>query len=455
MLYSALVSIIRIAVKVFFRKIHVRYEASIPDDTPLIIAANHPSTFMDAMVIGAYIKRPLYFLAKGSLFTNRLLTVIFDSLHMVPIYRKQDDPSRMDRNEQVFERCYEFLSEKKALLIFPEGISKGDRRLSRIKTGTARIALGAEASHGYRLGVTIVPAGLNYTDVGIFRSELYIRFAAPIDLSPYCQMHYEDDQKAVNALTDHVRERLETHTINIESEELEALVENIEILYKSRLSEETGPSSDGSPDDFSLSKGILDAVNHFSRRDPQRVANVRRRIDTYIDHLKRIRLRDDLFQEGPPDRSLPRDVLRTAIFTLWGLPIYLYGVINNYLIYKLIDTLTGKISDAAEYHGPVKLVLGLVLYPIFYGLQCWAVTSLTTLWWIPILYAATLPTSGFFALHFWDRIHRIQSFLSLLSIFYRQSPFMARLMQQRLDIMDALEKAHKDYVDHMTQGDTK
>jgi len=453
MLYRFLITIVRIAIRVFFRKIHVQYEAPIPDNAPLIIAANHPSTFMDAMVIGAYIKQPLHFLSKGSLFTGRLLRFIFNSLHMVPIYRRQDDPSRMSSNEEIFRRCFQFLSEKKAILIFPEGISIGDRRLYEIKTGTARIALGAEASRGYNLGVSIVPVGLNYTDVGIFRSELYIRFAEPIDLSRFHQMHREDSQGAVKTLTEHLRERLQTHTINIENKDLEPLVENIEALYKSRLSEETGPSVDGEPDDFRLSKGILDAVNYFSHQDPQRLAGVSGKIDSYIGHLRRIRLKDDLFQRGPSDRSLPRDVLKTAAFILCGLPVYLYGVVNNYLIYKLVDTLTGKISDAVEYHGPVKLVLGLVLYPLFYGLQCWAVASLTTPWWIPILYAATLPISGFFALHFWDRLNRIQSFLSLISIFYGKGPFMARLIQQRLDIMAALEEAHKDYIDHLEEGE--
>lgn len=456
MLYSVLKSIIRIAIKIFFKKIHVQYEAPIPDSTPLIIAANHPSTFMDAMVISAYVKQPLYFLSKGSLFTGRFLQFIFNSLHMVPIYRKQDDISRMDRNEEIFRRCFQFLSERKALLIFPEGVSIGDRRLYKIKTGTARIALGAEASHGYKLGVTIVPVGLNYTDVGIFRSELYIRFANPIGLSHYHQMHREDSKGAVNALTDQVKERLETHTINIESKDLEILVESIETLYKSRLSEETGLSLDEKPDDFELSKGILDAVSYFSHQDPQRLASVSNRINTYIGHLDRIRLKDDLFQERSPNRSLPRDAFGTAIFVLYGIPIYLYGVANNYPAYKLIDALTGRFSSAIEYQGPVKLVLGLLLYPLIYALQCWVVASFATHWWIPALYVLTLPTSGFFALHFWDRINQVQSFLSLISTFYGRSPFIAGLMQQRLDIMEALEEAHKEYMDHQrqAQGDT-
>jgi 1-acyl-sn-glycerol-3-phosphate acyltransferase len=55
----------------------------------------------------------------------------------------QDDPRLMQQNDEIFSKCFEHLKNNGAILIFPEGISLTNRQLRKIKTGAARIALGA------------------------------------------------------------------------------------------------------------------------------------------------------------------------------------------------------------------------------------------------------------------------------------------------------------------------
>ena len=152
MLYTILKLVIKIAMKVYFRSIHVRNAELVPTDVPLVIVANHPSSFMDPLVVGAYIRQKLFFIAKGVLFNNKILRRVFNKMHMIPVYRPFETPELMYQNEETFKYCYELLSKKGVIMIFPEGISETVRRLRKFKTGPARIALGAEKENNFELG---------------------------------------------------------------------------------------------------------------------------------------------------------------------------------------------------------------------------------------------------------------------------------------------------------------
>ena len=64
MFYSIIKIIVRITVWVYFRKIHVRNAELIPEGVPLIIAPNHPSSYMDIMVVAPFIKKQLHFIMR-------------------------------------------------------------------------------------------------------------------------------------------------------------------------------------------------------------------------------------------------------------------------------------------------------------------------------------------------------------------------------------------------------
>ena len=141
MLYSFLRSLFRLAVRLFFYKVEVNGLENAPRKGPLIIVANHPASFLDPIVIAVKLKVRVYFLAKAVVFKNKFVNRILAALNMIPIYRAQDNPEMLEKNEETFKACFEHLEQGGALLIFPEGISQTVRKLLTIKTGAARIAL--------------------------------------------------------------------------------------------------------------------------------------------------------------------------------------------------------------------------------------------------------------------------------------------------------------------------
>ncbi len=116
-------------------------------DGGVILAANHRS-FLDPFVIGACLKRPIYFVAKKELFDSRLQAWFLNSLGAFPIKRGQSDDDSM-------ATALELLARGEAVVIFPEGTRHRTGPLREPRRGVGRMALEA--------GVPIVPVAVRGT----------------------------------------------------------------------------------------------------------------------------------------------------------------------------------------------------------------------------------------------------------------------------------------------------
>ena len=210
----------QISLRFFFRNVQVKGLENIPARGSLLIVSNHPNTILDPIVIARFIHRKVFFLAKASLFRAKVTKWLLPKLSMIPVYRAQDDPSLMQQNGEIFAKCFEHLENNGAILIFPEGISLTNRQLRKIKTGSARIALGAEAANNFTLGVNIVCIGLNYFDPHRFQSDLLINIDEPVHVRDYETLYKQDEFAAVNKLTGEIRTRLEKQLLPLKMQPL-------------------------------------------------------------------------------------------------------------------------------------------------------------------------------------------------------------------------------------------
>ncbi|MEY3051888.1 MAG: hypothetical protein RLY31_1673 [Bacteroidota bacterium] len=199
-------------------------------DPPCIVVTNHPSTLLDPLNTAVRLDFPVHFLANASLFRNRFANWFFNTFFCIPIERYQDTGGRPLNNTASFRRAIEHLARKGSLYIAPEGTSYIDRRLRKIKTGTARIALEAEQSAQFGLGLTILPIGLNYTDPTAFRSEVLLVFGSPIPVGEYRDLETQDPIAAVQALTDRIRDSLASLMIDTHDEAEEKQLSILESL---------------------------------------------------------------------------------------------------------------------------------------------------------------------------------------------------------------------------------
>ena len=417
----------------------------IPDTGPMIIVANHPSTFMDPIVIGLQMKQQLFFLAKAQAFRSSFAKWLLPKFNMIPVYRQQDDPTQMRKNEETFDRCYEHLARKGTILIFPEGVSLTQRKLEKIKTGAARIALGAEAAKGYKLGVKILTVGLNYSNPHRFQSDLFINIDSPIEVSEFTEQHQQDSFKAAHALTDLIRHRLEHQIISIDDADTDRLVKNIETVYKTQLLESAGSSAKEKEKDFEMTKRIVDAVSYYKTNQPERVQRISKMTDDYFTALDRLHLNDNLLKGFSKSRSVFLRSAYTLAYLLLGFPFWLFGMINNYLPYKLPYYITRAITKKTDWHGALFIVLGVFTFIIFYSLQIYCIYRLYHNLWISLGYFVVLPITGFFAYAYHLRFTNLRGKWLIFNLFMKRATLISKLISMRQEIISEFEKAKVEF----------
>ena len=435
----------QISLRFFFRNVQVKGLENIPARGSLLIVSNHPNTILDPIVIARFIHRKVFFLAKASLFRAKVTKWLLPKLSMIPVYRAQDDPSLMQQNDEIFAKCFEHLENNGAILIFPEGISLTNRQLRKIKTGSARIVLGAEAANNFTLGVNIVCIGLNYFDPHRFQSDLLINIDEPIHVRDYETLYKQDEFAAVNKLTDEIRTRLEKQIIAIEDAAIDELVKNIEVVYKSQLLKDLGYTAKIKEQDFLVTKAINTEVHYYWQYQPQRVKEFKKEIDRYFKMLHRLALSDRALRKFPGRSSILSDTIKDVIYILLGLPVFIFGFVNNYLPYRLPGIITKLVGAPRDYRGSLFMLIGTLTFLFFYTLQITLVQYFFHHVVLTIAYAIALPVTGFFSWFYAKRFNNLRGRWIIFSLFHRKTTVITSILKMRQHIIDELEKGRKEY----------
>ncbi|MDW8295652.1 MAG: lysophospholipid acyltransferase family protein [Raineya sp.] len=446
MLYWFFRWIVRVALRVFFKRLEVENQANLNLDTPLIYVANHPNTFMDPLLIASLSRKRVYFLANGSIF-NRFTRPIFRLFQMLPIYRKVDKSdqalSQAELNKRSFQKCYEHLAQKGTLLIFPEGTSVIERRLREIKTGTARIALGAEFEHNFSLNLHIIPIGLNYDDADKFRSEVFVKIGKPIRVADYQENYHPENFATVEELTQNIENALSELIIITENEEQDQFIRNIEKLYKNQLFREFNLKRTKS-EEFGIIKEIIRAVKVLEQKDKNYFARLRVQMENYLENLKILGLQDDVFR-NTKKISLFNFLLKNCFFLLLGLPFYVLGLIFNYIPYILPSQIARIVSKDIAFKAPLMMLSGIFTFIIAYSISLGLIYLLTqNFLWLPLVLVA-MPLLGFFVLIFVAWWKGFTAELQGMRLFFQKPSLMQNLLEQRNEIFTGLKKAQKDY----------
>ncbi len=138
-----------------------------------MIAANHPNSFLDAIILATLFKQPIYSLARGDAFKNKFFAALLKSLNMYPVYRTSEGVENMEHNYSTFNTCREIFKKNGIVLIFSEGRCINEWHLRPLKKGTARLAL---SSWEEGIHLKILPTGLNYNNFRSYDKNLHLLF---------------------------------------------------------------------------------------------------------------------------------------------------------------------------------------------------------------------------------------------------------------------------------------
>jgi 1-acyl-sn-glycerol-3-phosphate acyltransferase len=482
LLRRAITAVLRFALRVFFRRVEVVGRGRVPRQGACLFVLNHPNGLVDPVFLLCFAPRRVSFLAKSPLFRMPVISFFVRALDSIPVYRKQDEGADTSRNRETFERSAELLRRGGTIAICPEGASHSEPYLLPLKTGAARIALGAasvkdeggrmkdegravgderrgmkgevrkvkDESHrvkdesptvsassslhpsSFRLhpSLKIVPAGLYYTAKTTFRSGALLYFGEPIEVGPVAlDEHGEPPRERVAELSERIAGALRSLTLNADRHEALALVARAERIFSSEEDEE-GRSLER---ELMRRRRFVEGYAFHRQHSPARLEILERRIRQYEEELRQAGLEDPRQLSAATVSEYGRawtTLSRAALFLLLS-PLALAGALVHYPAYTLAGLLATKFaSEYDDILSTFKIAAALLLFPLTWLALAVALYFFAG-WWGVFAGSLCAPLAGYVALRTREELDRFLAGTRAALFFLRERSFFRRLLEER------------------------
>lgn len=458
---------LRGALGLYFVDIQSTGRELIPRKGPVILAANHPNSIMDTVILGTQTHRTVSYLARSGLFKFFPIRWLFNACGVIPLFRAQDDPTQLHKNRGSFDRAFELLAEGGCIGIFPEGKNSQERQVQQIKTGTARIALGAEAAADYTLGVQIVPVGLNFVRRDRFLSSVLIRFGEPLNALDWAEQHKEDDRAAVRDLTEALSEAIREAATHMEDDRTVTLARDVYGIYGSKLLtdlvddwgsrnnlagqllDEVKSEHDvrtNLDDMFWVKQRIGDAISHFAQAQPELVEEVERQVHLYKSHLAQSRLRHDFMDRRPETLSVRKESIKFTLYAILFAPVAAWGFLCNAPAYAIMRLAALQAPDEAQ-RAFTAFLSALVLFPLYWGAQIYGLMAAGAPWWLWTTHLVTAPLAGFFFLRYRRQLARYRRRILTSTLFLNDRRMVLSLAAERQRLLNLFDELRRRFVE--------
>ncbi|MSR61999.1 MAG: acyltransferase [Planctomycetes bacterium] len=399
----------RRAVRLYYRVAHLG--GDVPARGPVLLVGNHPNGLVDPVLLAGTTSRLVRFLGKAPLFEMPVLGQVMRGMDVLPVYRSQDGADTGD-NARTFEAVFAALARGELVCLFPEGKSHDEPALAKLKTGAARMALGAEAKGGWTLGVVVVPVGLVYRAKPSFRSRVAVWTGAPLAVAPLRELFERDERAAVAALNQQIADGLRGVTLELERwEDLPLL----ELAERIRFDERA-------PAELRLERvqAFAQALRTLRATEPERVAELGERIAAFGERLARLDLcAADLhkLELVYAPALVARFVLRNLMLLVLGLPLAALGAVFWIVPQRVAGALPRRFATP-DTLATGRILAGFVFFPLWLGGACALLAWRSEPRWSLIL-ALGAPPLGLVALAFRDWrlavLGEVRTFLRLVS----------------------------------------
>ncbi|HEX8474607.1 MAG TPA: 1-acyl-sn-glycerol-3-phosphate acyltransferase [Pyrinomonadaceae bacterium] len=441
-----------IALRLFFRRIEASGIECVPHTAPLIFVLNHPNGAIDPALAFCALPRSVAFLAKSTLFRIPVVSAVVRIMGALPVYRRIDPGEDARQNLYTFRACHARLARGRCIALFPEGVSHDSTQLLPIKTGAARIALGAlsfagdaeEASASLH-SLAVMPVGLYYTSKTSFRSEALIRFGRPFEIERVeVDESGEPPRDEVQALSNRIASALREVTLNTETvDELEE-INKAEQLFSSIY--ETIDFRRSLTETFNVLQRLADGNRIGGAHTEAQTERLRKRINRYEEELRRIGITPDALSISAARRGdvAHHFLFRIAILVLLS-PFVAVGALVHLPAYALSILLAWRFKT----HGPdtiestVKILAATFLMPLTWiAVAVWIYLQYG---WLPA--ALSLPlvvVCGYVALRTLEELYDMRGWLKAVLILLRRRGLFLRLLLERRILHHEIGQLVKD-----------
>jgi 1-acyl-sn-glycerol-3-phosphate acyltransferase len=424
-------TIARLAILGWFRGVEVAGMDRVGSG-PTIVVANHPGGFVDPALLSAVLPRVPRFLALASLWRIWPLRPLLSLAGAIPVRRAKDGAT--DRNADAFAVARQRLADDGLVAIFPEGQASDEPHLLPVKTGAARIALGA-ATSGTR-GITLVPVGLIYERKQTARARAYVRVGEPVDLDRELAARGAtpdpDDRPLVGAITEAIEERLADAALDFED-----AAQASDLTYAAIVS----LRRDGGNPSWTPPLSAVDEVaGRLAEAPAAAQARVRTAVVAYREALATNQVSDRQVAAGPGGLRRTARALGGSLGVL-AVPFAVVGLVVNAVPAAGV-WLAGRRPAAPVTLATTKFLVGLVLFPATWLVWRYVAFDAATHPWLRTI--ALGPVCGLIAALLGYRLHLARLARLRPSRLVLPSTAAQDLAERRADVLAAVRAALDD-----------
>jgi 1-acyl-sn-glycerol-3-phosphate acyltransferase len=218
LLYSFVKIIARLALPIYCRNLAINRKELLKHKGPLLLAANHPNSFLDAIILCTLFDGTVYSLARGDAFKNKLAARFLFLFKMFPVYRVSEGVENMEENYKTFGHCKKIFRQNGIVLIFSEGRCINEWHLRPLKKGTARLAI---SSWEDGIDLEVLPVAINYSSFKRFGKNIKLSFG---DVITKKDIDYKDSHgNAIKQFNEILRPQLSKYVFEIDGSDKAAL----------------------------------------------------------------------------------------------------------------------------------------------------------------------------------------------------------------------------------------
>lgn len=172
---------------VWCRRLIINKPEVLKEKGPLLLACNHPNSFLDSVILDTIFQQPVWSLARGDVFKKPFYIKLLTALKILPVYRTTEGVENLSENYKTFDACINLFSQNGIVTIFSEGKCINEWHLRPLKKGTARLAIKAweENLPAGRQGIPlrVLPVGINYSSFRRFGKNIFLNFGEIIRIN--------------------------------------------------------------------------------------------------------------------------------------------------------------------------------------------------------------------------------------------------------------------------------
>ena len=424
----------QIAIRVFYRHYEVAGLENIPKDRGVLLCANHVNALVDPVLVQAASTKLMRPLARSGLFNKLWLKPILSMVGAVPIYRSTDKGVDTTQNQDSFVRVYELLEQGEWIMIFPEGQSHSQSQIQELKTGAARMVLGT-LERGVAEPV-LLPVGLTFTKKGQFRGDVLVYFGQPIDLS--VPETVAPDVR-VRVITRRLTEGLRDVTINTDNWEDLELISKVERFFAMRYGKYRQRSL---AQRFRTMKRIISRHKLLRQQQPELVEKVTKDLQRFEAICRSVGIKDYHLNIAYRPFLVVFYSIKLLLTLVVSIPLFAWVVLNGAIPYHLTRYLTQFFAKAADQYDTAKILLGFVLFSLFWGLQLYGVYQYFGLNMM-LVYALSLLAGTLVVLKQRNEIFSIKENIYVFLLFVRNRKLKEHLLSRRNSLERELAKLVK------------